>query len=91
MGRLKRGNGERTTKDKLHILLSLHNFISVLYSPLSHEDTTERGRQLNELRMVREMILRRDEYFKQATDEYYGNNLLPVSHNCDGYFPTCCG
>ena len=66
MGRLKCGSNERPMKDKLHILLSLPNFISVLYSVLSHEDTIERGRQLNELQTGTEMLLRRDKCFKQA-------------------------
>ena len=91
MGRLKRGSGERKMKDKLHLLLSLPNFVSVLYSVLSHEDTNERNRQMNELRIVTKIILQRDKCFKRMTNEYYGNNMVPSSDNCNGCCPVCRG
>ena len=78
-------------KDKLHILLSLPNFVSVLFTVLSHEDDKERVRQLNELRTVTEIILRRDKCFKCMTDEYYGNSMLPVPEDCGGCCPKCRG
>ena len=91
LGRLKRGNGVRVMKDKLHILLSLPNFVSVLFTVLSHEDDKERVRQLNELRTVTEIILRRDACFECMTDEYYGNSMLLVQEDCGGCCPKCRG
>ena len=78
-------------KDKLHTLLSLPHFVSVLYSVLSHEDIKERRKQLNELRTVTVILLQRDTCFKRATDEYYGNNMLPLSDSCNGCCPNCRG
>lgn len=60
MGRLKRGKGERVKQDRIHIMLSLPHFITMYYTILSECDTPERNRQLCELGIVTQIIMRRD-------------------------------
>ena len=49
MGRLKCGSGEPMKQDQIHLIVSLHYFVSVYFSILGLSNKSEKDRQLKEL------------------------------------------
>lgn len=88
-GRIKRGKSDRDKQDRIHLMLFLPHFSTMYFSILSESNNRERERQLRELRIVTDTIIRRDRCICQSIEEYYGATVPDPPLKCNKLCLRC--
>jgi hypothetical protein len=91
LGRLFRGPPPRLQQDTIKWVLSLANFIILFQTSASTVDTTERSRQLYELKQVVCFLLLPLECYHITMERYYSHRDSTFMETCSVHCPLCRG
>jgi hypothetical protein len=91
LGRLFRGPPPRLQQDTIKWVLSLANFIILFQTSASNVDTTERSRQLYELKQVIRFLLLPSECYHITMERYYSHRDSTFMEPCSVHCPYCRG